>query len=176
MTIKEVLPMASKEYVDAIKQCIAEGKWLIDTENGTVIGKRGSTGNITKGGYILFHVRLNGKRYHPTAHEIIAIAGGLDIVDKDVDHIDNNKLNNRLDNLQAIPHKENFDKACKDKLMIAHYGESNGSAKLTWKLVEQIRKEYREGCSQMFLSRKYNVHKNTIWNIVNNKKWIKGED
>lgn len=41
--------MASKEYVDAIKQCIAEGKWLIDTENGTVIGKGGSTGNITKG-------------------------------------------------------------------------------------------------------------------------------
>lgn len=60
--------------------------------------------------------------------------------------------------------------------MIAHYDESNDSAKLTWKLVEQIRKEYRDGCSQKFLSRKYNVHKNTIWSIVNNKKWIKGED
>lgn len=41
------------------------------------------------------------------------------------------------------------------------------------KTVDKIRKEYEEGTSQADLSRLYGVHKNTIWNIVNNKSWVK---
>lgn len=57
-------------------------------------------------------------------------------------------------------------------LVLPHKGEENGSAKLTWKIVNEIRDMYREGYTQEKLSVLYSVHKKTIWNIVNNKSWV----
>lgn len=63
---------------------------------------------ITPLGYVVFHISIKGKRIHKYAQRLVwetyigEVPKGYDI-----DHIDNNKLNNKLDNLRCITHKEN---------------------------------------------------------------------
>ena len=66
------------------------------------------------GGYCYFGLAIDSKKQkNKSAHQLVAIAflnhtpNGHKIV---VDHIDNNKLNNRVDNLQLISHRENISK------------------------------------------------------------------
>ena len=164
--------MASKERINYIKECIAKNIWNINPEKGDVTTKRGYGGYINNRGYKVHRVVISGKRRTFCIHEIMAIYCGLDIEDKTVDHINNNKLDNRICNLQVLTGQENTSKANKDGLVLPHKGEENGSAKLTWKIVNEIRDMYREGYTQEKLSVLYSVHKKTIWNIVNNKSWV----
>jgi len=68
---------------------------------------------INQKGYRLVNLNKNGLKYKIEVHQLIAIAflnhipNGFKIV---VDHIDNNRLNNRLDNLQLINQRENTSK------------------------------------------------------------------
>jgi hypothetical protein len=76
---------------------------------------------INQRGYKLVNLNKNGLKYKIELHQLIAIAflnhipNGFKIV---VDHIDNNPLNNRLDNLQLITHREN---SSKDKKGTSNY-------------------------------------------------------
>jgi SET domain-containing protein len=73
---------------------------------------------ITSRGYVLCSLFKNGELKQIQAHQLVAITflghkpDGHKIV---VDHIDNNKLNNRLDNLQLISQRENILKDRKSK-------------------------------------------------------------
>lgn len=64
--------------------------------------------SITPLGYVVFHISIKGKRIQKYAQRLVwetyigKVPNGYDI-----DHIDNNKLNNKLDNLRCITHKEN---------------------------------------------------------------------
>ena len=165
--------MANKERIILMRKCIDEDVWSIDFTNGVVTTKQGSIGWISNKGYRVHRVTISGKRWTFGVHEVIAVAIGWDIEGKTVDHINSNKLDNRLCNLQILSGGDNARKAVKDGLVPTHKGELNGSSKLTWKTVDKIRKEYEEGTSQADLSRLYGVHKNTIWNIVTNKSWVK---
>lgn len=86
----------------------------------------------TKGiNYLL--ININGKT--KPVHQVVAecflnhTPCGLKIV---VDHIDNNKLNNRVDNLQLISHRENTSKDRENKLGL------NGVAICKNKFIAQI--------------------------------------
>ena len=68
---------------------------------------------VNSRGYLSFNLLKNGSSKNVTVHSIVAIAflnhkpDGHKLV---VDHIDNDKLNNRLDNLQIITNRENCNK------------------------------------------------------------------
>lgn len=54
------------------------------------------------------------------------------------------------------------------------YGVRNGSAKLDWEKVENIRREYSLRPTYYYIiAQKYNVSKTTITMILNNKTWVK---
>jgi len=77
--------------------------------NGKIIKNR-----ISKGGYYIVGLCFNGKQSTKAVHKLVAIAflnhtpNGYKEV---VDHIDNFKLNNRVDNLQLITQRQN---SCKE--------------------------------------------------------------
>ena len=83
----------------------------------------------------------------------------------EIRHLDGDPLNSHLDNLKYGTRSENQ----RDRL--AH-GRSN-FAKLTWKEVKKIRKEYEvRGTLQSELAEAFSVTQQTISRIVNNKIWI----
>ena len=69
--------------------------------------------NSDKDGYLTVNLFLNGKKKTKTVHQLVAIEflnhipNGVTMV---VDHVDNDRSNNRLDNLQIITHRENVSK------------------------------------------------------------------
>lgn len=52
-------------------------------------------------------------------------------------------------------------------------GVNCGSAKLTWKQVEEIREELDKGCTLLSLSKEYNIDERTIAAIRDNRTWKK---
>lgn len=81
--------------------------------NGTLLKKC-----ISSNGYYCVNLYYFGKRVNSLVHHLVAITflnhtvNGYDLV---IDHIDNNKLNNNLYNLQLITQKENCNKDKKIK-------------------------------------------------------------
>ena len=66
-------------------------------------------------GYLFVNLQKNKKAYRKSIHRLIAEA----FIDNpnnltDVDHIDNNKLNNTVENLQWLSHKDNMNKMLKE--------------------------------------------------------------
>ena len=52
-----------------------------------------------------------------------------------------------------------------------HNGENNPKAQLTLEQVQEIRILYNNGDKQSDLGRKYNVHRNVIYKVINNITW-----
>ena len=74
--------------------------------------------NINKQGYLYFKLSKDKKRKTYKAHQLMAITFlnhkpcGMDLV---IDHINNNKLDNSIENLQIITSRENTSKDRKNK-------------------------------------------------------------
>ena len=66
----------------------------------------------------------------------------------EVDHIDRNKENNRLENLRLI------------------YKDENLCRKLTYEEAEEIRKRYASGEKQRTLAKEYGISKTSVGEIV----------
>jgi uncharacterized alpha/beta hydrolase family protein len=78
----------------------------IDLEKGTV--KNGKNKIFcTKDGYQLISIR--SEKYY--IHQIIAVAGGLDILNLTVNHKDGDKSNNSIHNLEAMSMKQQMQHA-----------------------------------------------------------------
>jgi hypothetical protein len=52
-------------------------------------------------------------------------------------------------------------------------GEENGSSKLTWELVHQIRQMYSDGASIKYqIAQELNINRHTVMRVVQNKTWV----
>lgn len=87
-----------------------------------------------------------------------------------VNHIDGNKLNCHISNLEWVTPRENLIHAFKTGLQ--KRGEAHGRSKLTEEQVREIRYRYaNEKISYAQLSRDYNVNPNSIKRILNGETW-----
>lgn len=135
--------------------------------------KRVLKGIKDKGGYeIVFLSKPKEKQKKCLVHRIILSSFGNGEVKMTVNHIDGNKLNNILENLEWATYSENMKHAHK-KGLVSTKGERNPRAKLNWDLVNEIRLSYASGAySHARLARKYDVSRSAISLVVTNKTWV----
>lgn len=91
----------------------------------------------------------------------------------EVNHIDGNKANDSVDNLEWIGRSDNLKHAYKNALKSVK-GAKNPAAKLTAEQVVFIKAHFiprdnEYGCVP--LSKKFNVHRKTISRVVNGTSW-----
>jgi hypothetical protein len=130
-------------------------------------------------GYLHVVLYKDGESKRCCVHRLVLSAFVPQPKDKDqVNHIDGNKQNNNLNNLEWVTNQENVQHAFKIGLEKAHYGEEHGMAKLTNEDVLTIRKLYAGGItdfnnkySQRELAKMYGVKQSTIWGILHRKNW-----
>ena len=152
-----------------------EGLYKVSNE-GVVIStpRNGAKGKVMKQydmkrGYRQYDLRKNGKRHHAYVHRLIAIHFIANPENKPfVNHIDGNKLNNNIENLEWVTSKENMQHAAKIGLIKS--GENHPDAKLTDQEVREIRDLYKHKIYlQWELSEIYGVNRSTMNWIVHNK-------
>jgi hypothetical protein len=67
-------------------------------------------------GYLHINIRYNGKSKTYSHHRFVyECVNGLIPKDKEIDHIDNNRTNNKISNLQLVTHQENLKKSAKNR-------------------------------------------------------------
>lgn len=152
-----------------------EGLYSID-KNGYISSiKNGRNRQLKQGnwnGYNYIILCKNGKTKMHLVHRILyetyidKLVKGMQI-----NHIDGNKLNNNLNNLEQITPKQNNEHAYKTGLKKIEYGLKAGG-RLLFKDVLEIRKLYNNGITQTELSRLFKTHQTNIHYIVSGKTRI----
>ena len=125
-----------------------------------------------KNGYM--KVRLcseNNERHRYSVHRLVLenFRPIENMEEMQVNHIDGNKENNSLSNLEWVTCKDNIKHAVENNLR----AEINGAAKLTKEQVIDIYIRSKKGESNKILSKEYGVHPDTIGRIKNQKLWKK---
>lgn len=90
----------------------------------------------------------------------------------DVDHLDGNRMNPDLSNLEWVTHKENVRRSYERGSHIGRaVGEKNPRARLTAEIVLNLRKQYKAGVTIQELVDAYGYPWNTIGNAVKGITW-----
>lgn len=132
--------------------------------------------NKRHNGYGYYQVGLNskGKRVYFYIHRLVGEA----FIDNpndlpQINHINGNKEDNFVNNLEWISAKDNTIHSWKTGLSKGR--ENHGMSKLTNNEVLEIRKKYlSKNYSQRKLAKEYSVSQKTIYNIINKKQWKVG--
>lgn len=120
-------------------------------------------------GYLQICTSIDGVRKNIKAHKAVAETFIENPFNKPfVNHIDGNKLNNNVSNLEWVTRQENTIHAKEHGLLEGQrqFGIKNPRCKLTDEQVMQIRELYQHGSSIRYLAKTFNVSERHIHDIV----------
>lgn len=176
--------------------------WKVYKENRNFIYEVSTLGNIMRNGKIQKcpangngYKKFSGKSVHRIVIETFI---GKHEYKNCVNHIDGNKLNNSLDNLEWVTHSENTKHAITTGLIDLNYlvtrakiigfkkgqklsdkhrqnignsvsGFRNPNSKINPELALEINNMKKEGFSYSDIARKLNLSVSAIWKFLNNK-------
>ena len=129
--------------------------------------------NPLSSGYKVANLFCEQRKQIPIhVHRLVAIAFIPNLENKPhINHIDGNKLNNDISNLEWCTPKENAVHAHETGLS-TYKGEKHHLTPFTKEEILSIREEYKDpNTSHRDLARKYGVEKTTIGNIIRKKTW-----
>ena len=128
-----------------------------------------------KDGYLLCCLRQAGKSKMHKVHRLVALTFIPNPENKpQVNHIDGNKLNNHIDNLEWASAKENINHAWNSGLSKSISGSARTDSKLTEEDVLYIRTNYIPKSPDFggrALAKKFNVVPSVISNVVKGKTY-----
>lgn len=111
-----------------------------------------------KKGYENIRICINGKDFQLAVHRLMASTFIPNPENKkQVNHIDGDKLNNRLDNLEWCTDKENVDHIYKNGLRKLRFTEDN---------IRDIKRKYKNGDTMDVLSKEYGCSLSMIGKII----------
>lgn len=142
-------------------------------DNGTIYSAKSNkvlSSQLDKDGYEKVQMMSDdGKRHRYSVHRLILenfnpIEGMENL---QVNHIDGDKRNNKLENLEWVTCQENINHAIDNDLR----AKINGSSKLTIEQVKEIFIRSHNGETNINLGREFNIHPDQIGRIKNRKSW-----
>ena len=160
-----------------------EGKFKISS-TGIILNKNNNAKvktRISKDGYVYVSLYYNKKSYIKTLHGLVAktFINKDDNNNLEVNHIDGNKLNNNIDNLEWITHKDNIKHAWNNKLFepvreaSRRYGKDNPFAKSVIQYDLNMNKIKEYSCIAEAV-RKTKINKTSIGKCCNNRQKTAG--
>jgi len=156
--------------LDKMKPCPSY-PWLFCDEDGNIFStkiKRFLTNKPNKKGYISISFSFGTK----LAHRLVAEAFlGKCPPDKEVNHINGIKSDNRISNLEYVTKSENAKHACR-LLLKRNDKENNPRAKLTMEDVKRIKEmRFVDGLSFAKIAETFDVTPESISNACRGKTW-----
>lgn len=143
---------------------------IVEKNTGSVVTRKSTIlKNITTQGYSRVSLSRNDKKYAKMVHRLVAIAFIPNPYNKrEVNHIDGDKNNNHVSNLEWVTPKENTKHAWDTGLCKPSFGESHGCSKFKNEDILLIR-----SCnySTPVLANMYKVNKSTINRIKKRVSW-----
>lgn len=131
-------------------------------------------GRKNTSGYIQLSARLDGKEVSSAAHRVIwAYFNSRENLrqDYEVNHINGNKLDNKIENLESITSSENQKHAYRIGLKVPMFGEKNPDSRLSTKQVLRIKELILLGLLDVEIAKIYDVSSVNIRNIRKGKIW-----
>ena len=127
--------------------------------------------HLDKYGYLRINLYNNGINKKVYIHRLVALTFIPNPDNKpQVNHIDGNKQNNNISNLEWCTISENAKHAFKIGLRKPN-NIIPPSAKLNYKIANDIRLSYSNGVKVKTLSEKHNVSIHTIYKLLSNNSW-----
>ena len=173
-----VAEMAKDEY---IAFNLATGQIIANCESGKVYTTKGPGGIALKepkeltgtivNGYKIVGIRNGTVKQQCRVHRIIWIAqNGIIPSGMVIDHINNDKTDNRIENLQLLTAKDNSTKAAKDGLYLS--GNENPATVLPEEQRVEVALAYQFGDFTLRqLAEKYGISKSRVQQIVKLYGW-----
>ena len=123
--------------------------------------------------YINCKLSVDGKTYTRQLHWLILASFKLkpSAEKYHVNHIDGDKRNNRLDNLEWVTPQENIRHAVETGLHKPAKGSNNGLSKLNEETVLSIKKDMALGFLNVEIAKKYNITFKMVSDIKTGKTW-----
>lgn len=140
---------------------VRNSKWVLLSPVGTGNGRR----------YLCVDLCCNGKIKRCLVHRLVAsafLSNPLNL--PEVNHIDGNAFNNRVDNLEWVSKSQNQRHRFR-VLLQNHLGERNPCSKLTSEDVLQIIECKTAGMATSVVAQKFNVRPTTICDIMHGRSW-----
>lgn len=125
---------------------------------------------VMKIGYRCVHPVVNGKNVHAYVHHMVAeLFIGPRPVGFDINHIDGNKQNNVVENLEYVSHGDNMRHA--HRIGLSPVGERCNKGKLTASSVVAMRVARANGEPLSSIASRFGVAASTASQAINARRW-----
>lgn len=152
-------------------------KYLID-ENGNIFDIKENKyrkPSVTKDGYLKVSFYIYGKYKRKLVHRLVLMTFNPveNMENLQVNHIDGNKKNNNISNLEWCTLEENMKHAWKNNLCKNSTPSGNMShhKKIDEDTAKKIREDLKNGISYSKIAKKYNISKSTVYQINKRITW-----
>lgn len=179
--VKTIFKFKKKVYDDDWKWIYMNGEKTnyqihkngkVSTTNFNNTGKPGYRAtSVNQHGYAYVAIHHKGEVHNALIHRLVALAFIPKIKGKPfVNHIDGNKLNNKIENLEWVTAEENIQHAYRTGLI--KVGDESVLSKYDEKIIRKICNEFvKNKLSMVEISQKYNVSYNLVYDLKRHKIW-----